>query len=113
MLPMSKLLEQASRVARRVPTPTELDHFAEYVKNEAVITHVMALSVTAEGAESTRTYEPKGGLTEGDYHRLSYDDLSREALPGGWSRTCLDARDSPGRRSLTPSDRFLMRRCPC
>ncbi len=83
MLPMSELLEEASRVATRVPTPTELDRFAEYVKNEAVITHVMALSVTAEGAESTRTYERKGGLTEKDYHRLSYDDLSREALAWG------------------------------
>jgi len=83
MTSVAKLLEQASRVVTRVPTPTELDRFAEYVKDEAVITLVMALSVTAEGAESTRTYEPRGGLSEGDYHRLGYDDLSREALAWG------------------------------
>ncbi len=81
--PIKALLEKASKIATRVPSPTELDRFAEYVENEAIITIVTADSVTAEGADSTRTYNPPGGLTEDVYVRLAYDDLSREALAWG------------------------------
>jgi hypothetical protein len=81
--PIKALLEKASKIATRVPNPTELDRFAEYVENEAIITIVTADSVTAEGADSTRTYNSPGGLTEEVYVRLAYDDLSREALAWG------------------------------
>jgi hypothetical protein len=81
--PMRLLFAKSSKIATLVRTPTELDRFAEYVKNEAAITSVTAHSVTAEGAESTRTYEPRGGLTEEVYHCLAYDDLSKTMLAWG------------------------------
>lgn len=84
--PMRALLAQASEIATLVPTPTELDRFVEYVRDGAIITSVTAHSVTAEGGESTRTYEPREGLTEEVYHRLTSDDLildTAEALAWG------------------------------
>ncbi len=84
--PRMALLEEVSKIATRVRTPTELDRFAEYVRNGAIITMVTAHSVTAEGGESTRTYEPREGLTEEVYHRLASDDLlfeTQESL--AWS----------------------------
>ena len=69
------LLAQASEIATLVPTPTELDRFAEYVTNGAIITLVTARSVTTRSRESTRTYKPSDGLTEEVYHRLTSKDL--------------------------------------
>ena len=72
---INALLEKASKIGRRVRTPTELDHFAEFVRNGAIITDVSAHSVTAEGYETTRSYKPREGLTEEVYERLVSDDL--------------------------------------
>jgi hypothetical protein len=78
--PMKKLLEEASKIATLVPTPTEIHLFAEYVMNGAIVTMVTSHSVTAEGSESTRTYAPREGLTEEVYRRLAADDLMPEML---------------------------------
>ena len=69
-----------SKIAKKVRSLTELVGFAEYVDSAAIITRVTAHLFTAEDGESTRTYEPREGLTEEDYRRLAYDVLSREAL---------------------------------
>jgi hypothetical protein len=74
--PIRAMLEEAAKIAKKVRTPSELDRFAEYVRNGANITRVTANSVTAEGGESARSYEPREGLTEEDYQRLADDDLS-------------------------------------
>jgi hypothetical protein len=94
---LSSLLERASQVGKRVPQQTELDHFAAFVESGAIITSVTAHSVTAEGAESTRSYKPVRGLTDGDYRRLAYDDLSRESLAWGVIENML------GRKGLSRS----------
>jgi hypothetical protein len=78
--PMKALMERASKIATLVPTPTELDLFAEYVMNGAIVTMVTSHSVTAEGSESTRTYAPREGLTKEVYRRLAADDLMPEML---------------------------------
>lgn len=83
MSSMAALLEQASRVGTKVPQQTELDLFVAYIESGAIITCVTAHSVTAEGGESTRTYEPREGLTGEVYHRLPCDDLSRTMLAWG------------------------------
>jgi len=80
---MSELLKQANLVATRARTPTDIDHFADYIESGAIITRVTAYSVTAERGESTRTYEPREGLAEEHYHRLASDDLSRTMLAWG------------------------------
>ncbi len=89
---MVALLEQASRVATRARTPTDLDNFADYIESSAIITRVTAYSVTAEGGESTRTYEPREGLAEEHYHRFAYDDLSKRMLSWGVMKNLLRKR---------------------
>jgi len=60
-----------------------LEDFVAYIKAGGNITQATRHSVRAEinssGGESTaRVYGPAGGLTEEDYQRLAYDDLSFE-----------------------------------
>jgi hypothetical protein len=59
---------------------TELDSFVEYVRKGAIISSITSNSVTAEGRQSTRTFEPEEGLTEEVYQRLASDDLLFETL---------------------------------
>jgi hypothetical protein len=95
---MAALLEQARRVATRVPQQTELDHFAAYIDSGAIITLVTAHSITAEGGESTRSYEPREGLTEEVYCRLACDDLSRTMLAWGVIENLLRRKGLNGRQ---------------
>src|SRR5271157_1103865 len=89
--------------------PDDLEDFVGYIKSRGTITQVTRDSVSAEanysGGESTaRMYGPAGGLTEEDYQRLAYDDLSREALAWGvidnllWKKGLLSSQIQGTRR---------------
>jgi hypothetical protein len=89
--------------------PDDLEDFVGYIKSRGIITQVTRHSVSAEvnylsGESTARMYGPAGGLTEEDYQRLAYDDLSREALAWGvidnllWKKGLLSSQIQRTRR---------------
>lgn len=66
------LLSKASREAKLVPQPTDLDRFAGFVAAGAIITSVTPSTVTAERAGLTEVLEVEGGLAEDHYRRLNW-----------------------------------------
>ena len=89
--------------------PHALEDFVQYLKSGGTITQATRHSVRAEinyagGESNDRMYGPAGGLTEEDYQRLSYDDLSREVLAWGvidnllWKKGLLSSQIQRTRR---------------